>query len=573
MSEEAVLAAIALVRELGRETAQIEVKACETKLSKSVWESVSAFANTSGGIVILGLSEETNFSPVPGFAAQRIFTALLDGLREGQGQKVNPIPGAMPEIIRIDGAYVVALEIEAMVEDPSRNLPCYVVQQGIQAGSYRRVDDRDERLSAYEIYALQTRHNGPQDVDRQPVDGAAISDLSESLVDRMLARQRDSGSKMFDGIGSGDRLLALRRLSVVRGEHDQPTLAGLLAMGIYPQQFFPQLTVDVSVHPLTEKAAADGVRFVDRKQCDGALPDVVESAVATVARHLRTMRIVDGVAGSDELEIPAEVLREAIANAVAHRDYSERAQSRQVSVDVYPDRVEITSPGGFWGTRTAENIAEGVSDSRNRVLSALLTKVPRSSGEGTVAENAGTGVLKMIALMKQKGLRAPDYSKSSLSSVVLSLYRFGLIDPGMAAWLRGLPGGPRSHVEDSALAIAKSRGQVKVGDLKRELGLDSDDARAVLCKLLDEKLLEGNLDGPLYVSERAVGGLTAAQRDVLAVLDPSVELSIRDIAEKTGRSVGALRVQMRDLVAMGLVAATAPATSRNRRYLRAERDR
>lgn len=67
----------------------------------------------------------------------------------------------------------------------------------------------------------------------------------------------------------------------------------------------------------------------------------------------------------DEPEIPEIVLREAISNAVMHRDYSAAARGMQVHVDVYPDRVEVINPGGLWRGLTVEQLYEARSESRN----------------------------------------------------------------------------------------------------------------------------------------------------------------------------------------------------------------
>src|SRR5699024_2074094 len=134
--------------------------------------------------------------------------------------------------------------------------------------------------------------------------------------------------------------------------------------------------VDVAVHPGTEKSLDPTVRFLDRLVCDGPLPVAIGDAVSAVRRNLRSRRVVDGAAGTDVPEIPTEVLREAITNAAMHRDYSTFARGQQVAVDIYRDRIEIVSPGGFWGARTKDNVADGYSTARNENLVRLLTWVP-----------------------------------------------------------------------------------------------------------------------------------------------------------------------------------------------------
>nr|WP_306814304.1 ATP-binding protein [Actinomyces bowdenii] len=557
---------VARLRQLGSDDAGTEVKAAAGGLPKSVWESVSAFANTDGGIVILGLDEKRAFAPVEGFDAGRIVNALVAGLQ--QDPKVAPVPEGRHRIERgtVDGAPVVVLEVDSLRGLPEVRLPCYVLSQGMARGSYKRVDDQDRHLTAYEIYMLQTSYQ-VLGTDRMEVPGAALEELSSDAVQRMLGSIRARGSHALDGLVADDLSGALTRIGVL-GSESTPTLAGYLALATYPQQRLPQLTIDVAVHPSTEKSAHGDLRFIDRQTCDGPLPIAIEDAVKAVSRNLRRQRRVEGVAGVDELEVPEEVLREAITNAVTHRDYGELARGGQVAVDVFPDRVEVSSPGGFYGTRSAENVAEGRSDSRNPSLARLLTLVPRADGGGVVCENQGSGVPRMMASMRERGLPTPDYSGSDLSGVRVRLSRFGLLDEGVRAWLEGLPGGPYSEHERAALALARRDGRVSVVALRDNLGLDSDVARDVLGALVAEECLIGVGDGPYTLVDSNWRTETSGARwELLSLLDAERAMTIHDLAEATGKSPGALRPLLRELVADGLVIATAPPTSRNRAYL------
>lgn len=116
-------------------------------------------------------------------------------------------------------------------------------------------------------------------------------------------------------------------------------------MGTYPQQFYPKLFIDVAVHAGTQKGMAGSLRFMDRTICEGTLGEMISDAVAAVAKNLRRTSTVQGVSRVDSLEIPEEVLREAIANAVIHREYGDRFCGQSIAVDVFDDRAEVTNPG------------------------------------------------------------------------------------------------------------------------------------------------------------------------------------------------------------------------------------
>lgn len=559
---------VARLRRQGRDDAYAEVKAAAGGVPKDLWRSVSAFANTLGGVIILGLDEAEGFLPADGFDPQRTLDVVLGGLDPSPGThaKVTPIPPHEIGRGEVDDSPVITLRIGALDEVPGAKQPCFVTAQGVENGSYTRVADANRRLTPYEVYLLHSRRSADR-TDREPVEHRTLSDLSSDLVGRTLDGLR-TRSRALSGVEPGDLRGGLHRVNAVDID-GVPTVAGYLALGVYPQQEFPQLVIDVAVHPGTEKAQDPTIRFLDRQLCDGPLPQAIDDAVRAVLRNLRTRRVVDGATGTDVPEIPADVLREAITNAVMHRDYSTFVRGQQVAVDVHPDRVEVRSPGGFWGDRTKENVAEGRSASRNESLVQLLRVVPMPDGQSTVAENQGSGVPLMVAAMRRRGLPAPDYSSSSIDHVVVRLARFGLIDPSMQEWLDGLPLHDQSdRRHDVALALAKLNHQVTVADLRNNLGLDSDDCRGVFAQLVADGLLVGMNDGPYVLADpRLTDAVSGARWEILSILDATTAMSIAEIADATGKTRNALRPLLRDLVDQGLVVATAPPQSRLRKYI------
>lgn len=563
---------VARVRRQGQDDALVEVKAAAGGIPKGLWESISAFANTEGGLLILGLDEQSGFRHAPGFEPRKILDGLLSGLDDSPGArpKVTPVPPHEPGLHEVDGAPVVTLQIRPLTDIPGAAMPCFVNTQGIERGSYKRVGDADKHLSPYEIHLLRSR-TSPDRTDRELVAGRELADLAPDLVTRTLDGLRHR-SRALTGIEAGDSIGGLIRVNAVDSS-GMPTLAGYLALGVYPQQEFPHLVIDVAVHPGTEKSHDPAVRFIDRQSCDGPLPQAIDDAVRAALRNLRTRRVVEGSAGVDVPEVPAEVLREAITNAAMHRDYSSFARGQQVAVDIYADRVEVRSPGGFWGDRTKENVTEGYSTSRNENLVRLLTVVPMPDGRSTVAENQGSGVPLMVAAMRRQGLPTPDYSSSTIDHVVVRLARFGLIDPDVESWLDTLPAREqRGRRHDVALALARLNGRVSVIDLRNNLGLDSDECRGVLAQLVADGLLIGVNEGPYVLTDlQTTVSVSGARWEILSLLDITTAKSIAEISEATGKTRTALRPLLRDLVDQGIVEATAPPQSRNRRYLLAPR--
>lgn len=543
----------------------IEAKSGTGKLDTAFWKAVSSFANTDGGLIVLGIEEEQasgTFRPTPGFDPRRSNDQLISGFTEGQAKPpVTPIPKHNIESDEYEGSPVILVRIHPMRGDVQmgKQMPCYVTAQGLRDGAYTRVLDGDQKLSSYEVFQLTTLYQ-PDDSELSVVAGAEVSDLDSHAWTGLIESLEKRGSRIRQGIKSEEEVL--ERLHVIDSE-SRPILAGMLALGYYPQQFYPQLYIDVAVHPTKEKSA-DTTRFVDRAHCDGPLPLAVEDAIKVILRNLRTRTVEHGSTMVDEPEIPEIALREAVVNAVMHRDYSPQVQGRQVQIDIFPDRVEVNNPGGLWGDRTLDNLEENRSMSRNPALANLLSNLPTPSGSMRVAENEGSGIQRMKDGMLEYGLPQPKFD-ARIGEFTVVLYRFGLLDPEMSSWLDSIAP-ESSRQERVALAIASGLGAVSVRELRQHLGLDSDDARKLLITLSRSGLLRPGSDEDSFRLGVGDKELTEQELEVIAVLAKHGESSAKEIAEMMGVSVGSLRPKLRRLVDAGEIAPTAPQTSRMRKY-------
>lgn len=568
LSEEDLDRLLAELRTQKTDNERVEAKSARKGLPKSIWDTVSAFATTRGGIILLGVDEKDNFSVNPDLAVERYSNMLIAGLedRPGQSPQVTPSPTYRLGTVQVEGCTVLALEIDSLLGDPRKAgmLPCHVKNKGIRKGSFKRVFDHDQLLSTYEIHELQAR-SGKDNTDRQPVDEANLEDLNSDAVSGLINRMKAQGSRIAEGSPSREEVLS--RLNVLSRSDGEavPTLAGILTLGWYPQQFYPQLFIDVTVHPGTEKSTgADGIRFDSRRLCDGPMPAAIETAVTEVLSQLRTRFREEGASVVEEPEIPVIAIREAIANAVMHRDYGDYVTGQQITVDIYSDRVEIINPGGLWGDRTLENLGENRSVSRNEVLAKLLSQV--ADGEGhKVAENQGSGIQRMVGALREFGLPTPSF-QDEIGFFKVTLYRFGLISPEVRRWLDSLPGA-RTRTQEVALALAQDLGAVTVTNLRDHLRLDSDDARRELQELEEQGWLRAD-GADHYLASTPTPDLGETQQAILDVLSRSESMSARDIAAATGKSVSSIRPHLRELIELGLASATAPPTSRNRAYLR-----
>lgn len=548
------------LRALGTDDARVEVKTSAKKLSSSVWDSVSAFANTEGGMIVLGLSETDGFvPPSAGFDIDVVRDQFVEGIGSGsvQGVRLTNPPSHGLSREWVDEAPVLVIRI---APNPPGSRPCFVTAKGLPGGAYKRVDDKDVKLSAAEVFEMQ-HELVASEADQQIVDDADESDLDADMLAGLIERRRTS--RVLHG--AKDRAAQLVRLNVV-DKRGGVRLAGLLATGIYPQQFYPRLLVDVTVHAGNEKSLPGAeARFLDRVECTGNLVDVVGDAVAAVTRNLRTYAVIEESGRREVPEIPGIVLREAIANAVLHREYSPMFVGRPVVVDVYADRVEVISPGGLWGGMTPDNLDAGISSSRNQMLMPLMQHVAPEGRAEFAVEGQGSGVRLMINEMEAHALERPRFAVTP-DQVKVTFARHGAEIPEHRDWLRQLTKRELDSHEDAILLIARRDGEVSVDAARAALHIDSDEARAILAGLRNEGVLRG-AGGESY--SLAQGSRLPNDDDAellrgLAGKDPQ---TIHQIVEWSGLPIGTARLRLRRLVAEGWIRATAPPQSRHRKYV------
>ena len=243
-----------------------------------------------------------------------------------------------------------------------------------------------------------------------------------------------------------------------------PTLAGLVALGEYPQEFFPQLFVSFVVLPGTRtgKTAPDGRRFEDNRSLRGPIPAIVADAVDTARRNMRVGAIVRGAGREDRYDFPLDVVRELVVNALMHRDYSPDSRGTQVQVELYPDRLVVKNPGGLHGSVTVTDLGadDAQTSSRNQTLAALLADVTLVDLPAqAVCENRGSGIPSVMAELRRVGMSPPTYDAMP-ARVAVTVPQHALLGPDTARWIGSLGQHGLGDAQQLALAMARSTGQV-----------------------------------------------------------------------------------------------------------------
>ena len=172
---------VARLRAAGTDLESVEVKEASGGFPRSAVESVCAFANARGGLLILGLTDG-DFRPVAVDAAK-----LAADLASACSDDLDPPVRPEIDIALVQDHPVVVAKINPL--DYQRK-PCYVRRQGMERGAYLRTHDGDRRMNSYEVHIMVSGRGQPDD-DMAPVEDARIEDLDVDLVDALLHRLRE----------------------------------------------------------------------------------------------------------------------------------------------------------------------------------------------------------------------------------------------------------------------------------------------------------------------------------------------------------------------------------------------
>ena len=375
------------------ETQNIELKSAERGCPTRLFDTLSSFSNQDdGGIIIFGISESDDYAIKGVYDAQDLQKKVTE-----QCKQMEPTVRALFTVCDVEGKTVVSAEIPG-VDIADR--PVFYRGVGRVKGSYVRVGESDEPMSEYEIYSYEAFRKRIRD-DIRTVDNAKMTMIDEERMDAYLKAVRKERKNLADNV-SRDDLLEL--MGITSG--GVPTLAGLMTFSRYPQTYFPQLCITAVSLPGTEQGTVgdDGERFIDNKRITGAIPDMLEEAVEFVRINSRTKTIIDDNGHRvDKPEYPIRAVREAILNALVHRDYSVHTENVPVSIEMYRDRMEIVNSGGLYGKISIDALGKVRPETRNAALANMLELM-------NITENRYSGIPTMRSEFAAAGLPAPIFS-------------------------------------------------------------------------------------------------------------------------------------------------------------------
>lgn len=391
------------VRKQKAEGQTLEVKAAQGGCPK-LYDTLSSFSNQAeGGIILFGLDEKTGFSLVGVYDAQELQKKITEQCTD----QMQPPIRAVLTVAEIEGQYVCSAEIPGL---DVADRPCYYKGSGRVKGSYIRVGDADIVMTDLELYSFEAFRRHLHD-DERPISRATMAMLDQDALTAYVLKKRQERP--------GFAKLTEEQTYEMLGVTNQgiPTLSAVLNFGIYPQGLLPQLAITAIVVPGTAIGdRQDAVRFLDNKRIEGTVRTMFDEAMAFCARNMKVRTIIDPMTGqrADKTEYPVTAIREAVLNALLHRDYSPFTEGMSIQIDFFTDRLEIHSPGCLYGRLTIDQLGYAKLDLRNPTLAVMAESL-------TKAENRYSGIPTIRREMAEYGLPAPVF-ENRRDEFVVTLY-------------------------------------------------------------------------------------------------------------------------------------------------------
>ena len=337
-----------------------------------VLRTIVAFANTAGGVLLLGVEDATG--NVGGVAEPLAMEESLANLVSD-----SILPRLVPdiEILPWRGNHVLAVQVH-----PSAGRPHCLASAGLEDGVYVRVGSTNRRADRELIDELRRFARG------ETFDEQAMPDCDSEALDFRAA------SESFAAVRKLSRAdLDTLRLTVKHQGRKVPTVGGMLLFGTQRLDHFPDAWVQAGRFRGTDKA-----HIIDTAEIKNFPARAVEDAIAFVQKHSLHGMEIGAVRRKESWNLPPVAVREAIVNAIAHTDYSQLGAPIRISI--FDDRLEVENPGLLPFGLTVDDLLQGVSKLRNRVIGRVFHELG-------LIEQWGSGIQRMVAVCRDAGLAQP----------------------------------------------------------------------------------------------------------------------------------------------------------------------
>ncbi len=459
-----------MVEEIIRgESKNVEFKEMLPKNSEKYAKTIVAFANSQGGKIFFGIVDETR--EIVGIDESILFQ-IMDRIANTISDSIEP--QIVPEIepCTVEGKNIIVVTVP-----PEPKRPYYLKSKGMEQGTYIRVAGTTRLASLDKIKELE-------------MEGAKISwdelicvgyEVKETAIKKLCRDMNRYRKDMQERKVLTKALPAVTRTNLEDWKIIKKTNEGYLASNA-----FVLLTSDYYQFSKTQCAVFKGndrVVFLDKREFKGPLYSQIEDSIDFVLRNIRLGAKIEGLIRKEDYELPIEAIREMIVNAHCHRNMTDESC---VQVAVFDDRLEVTSPGGFYNGLTFEEAMQGHSKLRNRAIANVFSQIG-------LIEAWGTGFKRIRNAAKEYGLPDPEFIEMP-EMFRVNLYRKPMTSVGNAS----------AKVGNDVGNVGNDVGNV--GEQFSEKSVEDSDLKASIMNLIsaDSKVLSSEIAKQLSVSQRTV---------------------------------------------------------------------
>ena len=442
-------------------------------------ETLVAFANTEGGIIVIGL--QANGQP----STARTAGTDIDQVLKLAGDLYNPpvIIEKWEEIsVEAGNANHADQDPEtsgngsSAASPPATSFPAYAIRVPRSTELHALADGRvlirsgsvNRPLGGQEILRLASAKN-TGDFESDVVPGASMDDFSRKMIDEYLEKRAERTKRPYNGKIND----LLNEIGAVTAE-GKPTVCGLLLFSEYPQQWLPQSAVVFAKFVGTTPRGESGLAgYSRREELTGPLSRLIETTWNLVWSEMAVSAVVKGLEREETFEYPQFAVREALVNAICHRDY--RLRGRRIEVRMFSDRLEVISPGGLPGFITVENIKDEHFSRNPRLVSGLF--------QWGYIEELGLGIDRMIEVMEQAGHSPPRFDARPYS-FALALHNERK-KPKLPEWARNT-----NHRQARALQYIRENGSIANREYRALIqGVSAETLRLDLADMVEKGIL------------------------------------------------------------------------------------
>lgn len=419
---------------------QSEGKTLEFKrdfsLPKQILRTMVAFANTSGGTLLIGVDDTTH--DVRGVRNAREEEERLTNLVT---DSISPQLVPDVELLRYREEMVLGVAVY-----PSPRRPHYLGDSP-ETGTYVRVGSTN-RIADGDLVAEMRRVSRGEGFDEQP-----MPELDSEAIDMNVVSE-------YRRLSEGDADV-LGLLTSYQGRR-VPSVGGMLLFGRDRLAHFPDAWIQAG-----RFAGLDRSHISEQIELKQALPLAIDEAYRFIERHIASGVDIRGLRGLPRWEIPPVVVREALINAVMHADYSQRGAPFRISI--FDDRLEVENPGLLPFGLTLDDLPLGVSKLRNRVIGRVFHELK-------LIEQWGSGIGRMITACQQAGLPNPTWEELGT--------RFRVT-------MRKQPDATPTidTVDDPICDVLSLRDGLRTSEIAESIGLTNRATRIRLKKLVEQGLV------------------------------------------------------------------------------------